>query len=95
LVRQLNNHDRAGLSKGQVYEPNYSITTSANKSWNDGTENQYVISSLPSNITKAHSIAFASAYEQQVTFLLDARFIVENIIHNDSKGCIFVMREII
>lgn len=95
LVRQLNEHDIVDVFTNDILSPNYSLTTSANKDWNDGKGNQYVIQSLSNECTKARSIVFANSYEQQVTFLIGAKFYVDEIHEQSKENRIIYMHEIL
>ena len=74
LVRQYHKYDKSDFDENDIFEPSYSLTTSANPDWNDGSWNQYIIRTLSSDKTKAKSLSFVNDYEQQVTFLIGARF---------------------
>ncbi len=74
LVRQYHEYDSDDFSVDDVFEPCYSLTTSANPEWNDGSWNQYIIRTLSYDKTKAKSLTFVNDFEQQVTFLIGARF---------------------
>lgn len=95
VVRQLNDYDTLDLLKNDIYEPCYSMTTSANEKWNDGKGNQYVIISLPKESTKAHSIIFANTSEKQVTFLIGAKFLVDDVVKKKDGSRTIFMHEII
>lgn len=94
VVRQLKDHDKVDFKEEDVFEPCYSLTTSSNPAWNDGSWEQYIIKTLPVSQTKARSIAFASNYEMQITFLIGARFEVTNVETNESGKRRIYMNEI-
>ena len=89
LVRQCR-YNRLDFEVGEVFEPCYSLTTSANEEWNDGYGDQYVIRTLPEEKTKAHSLIFANDHERQVTFLVGARFSIDDVIEKKDGKTIYM-----
>lgn len=95
LIRQLNNYDKKDFKVGETYQPSYSLTTSANPEWNDGSWNQYIITTLSEDTTTARIIPGSSDYEKQVTFLVGAKFLITNIENDAKKGHRIYMEETI
>lgn len=93
LVRQLNGYDKKDFEVGETFQPSYSLTTSANPEWNDGSWNQYIITTLSEDMTKARIIPGSSDNEKQVTFLIGAKFLITNIENDSKKGYRIYMEE--
>lgn len=95
LYRACVYEDRDDFVLGELFEPGYSVTTSADSSWLDKPVNKYVIKPLPPEQTKARSIysVFNKAGEYQVSFLSTARFIITAIDRWGENTRVFYMRE--
>lgn len=73
--------DREDFKLGEIFEPRYSLTTSADSSWRDYTVNRYVITPLCAEQTLARAIYRVEnkAKEFQVSFLSNVKFLVKGI----------------
>lgn len=89
--------DRENFEIGDVFEPMYTITTSADSSWQDKSVNRFVIKPLPQCQTKARSIYIVhnKANEFQVSFLSTAKFVITSIDDWGEGNKAFHMDEII
>ena len=87
LYRACVHEDRSDFAVGDIFEPQYVITTSADSTWQNHDANRFVINPLPPNLTKARSIyhIYNKANEYQVTFLSNAKFVV-SLISNWGNG---------
>ena len=56
LYRACVHEDRSDFAVGDIFEPQYVITTSADSTWQNHDANRFVINPLPPNLTKARSI---------------------------------------
>lgn len=80
VVRACKEEDPCGFTVGEVFTPGFFITTSADLNWPDISAIRYCIVPLHSNETRARALFLISDNsEKQVTFLEDARFIVEEV----------------
>lgn len=89
--------DRENFEIGDVFAPQYTITTSADSLWKDKSVNRFVIKPLPQCKTKARSIYLVhnKANEYQVSFLSSAKFIITSIDDWGEGKKAFHMEEII
>lgn len=89
--------DRENFEIGEVFEPKYTITTSADSLWKDMSVNRFVIKPLPPHLTKARSIyrVHNKANECQVSFLSSAKFIITFIDNWGESNMVFYMGEIV
>lgn len=96
LYRACVYEDRDNFEIGELFEPGYSVTTSANSSWRDKSVNRYVIKPLAPEQTKARSIypVFNKADEYQVSFLSTAQLIITAVDSWGEDKRVFYMREV-
>ena len=95
VVRACNCYDKSDFAVGDVYRPGFCLTTSADLSWENKSENRYRIQPLDATKTKARKVfALNSNSEQQVTFLQDAAFRITAINEWSEGKKEFVMNEI-
>lgn len=75
VVRECNEYDRDDFKVGELFKPNFCLTTSADLSWVEYSKNRYKISPLDNNQSKARAMFLVDDNgEFQVTFLQDACF---------------------
>lgn len=75
VVRACNEYDRADFQVGDIFVPGFCLTTSADLTWENESENRYCIQLLQSELTKARSIySIHDISEKQVSFLQNVRF---------------------
>ena len=81
FIRKCNEYDKADFQVGDVYEPGFCLTTSADPTWGDDTSaNLYRITPLDVAHTKARAMYLVNNNtEYQVTFLQDARLRITSI----------------
>lgn len=80
VVRVCKEEDPLDFIVGEVFTPDFFMTTSADLNWVDTLANRYLISPLQSNETRARALFMVSDNsEKQVTFLKDTRFRIEEI----------------
>ncbi len=81
LIRKCKEYDRVDFQVGEVYEPNFCLTTSVDPTWGDDTSvSLYRIIPLEAAHTKARAMYLVNNNtEYQVTFLQDARFGIASI----------------
>lgn len=80
VVRACNEYDRADFKIGDIFRPGFCLTTSADQTWKDVSENRYSIKPLDSTHTKARNLFnIRDILEMQVTFLQDAQFLVTGV----------------
>lgn len=89
--------DREDFTIGEIYEPGYSLTTSADETWRDKSVNRFIITPLKSEHTRARAIypLMNKANEFQVSFLSDAKFILLGIEDWGDEKKAFLMEEIL
>lgn len=97
LYRACVYEDRDDFEIGELFEPGYSVTTSADSSWRDKSVNRYVIKPLPPEQTKARSIYLVlnKADEYQVSFLSTTRFEITAIESWGENKRVFYMNEVL
>ena len=81
LIRKCKEYDRVDFQVGEVFEPNFCLTTSADPTWgDDNSVSLYRIIPLEAAHTKARAMYLVNNNtEYQVTFLQDARFGIASI----------------
>lgn len=95
VVRACNEYDKADFNIGDVFTPAFCLTTSADLTWENTSENRYRIQPLDAEHTKARSIfSIHDISEKQVTFLDDASFRITAINEWGEGKKEFVMEEI-
>ncbi len=93
LFRACVYEDRADFSIGELFKPGYSLTTSADETWRNKSDNRYIIKPLGAKDTRARTIysIINKANEYQVSFLSTAKFIVKKIENwGDGKKAFFM-----
>lgn len=95
VVRACSDCDKCNFMIGDIFEPGFCLTTSADLDWINASNNRYNITPLSLNTTKAKAIfKIYDNSEKQVTFLQDSRFeIIDIKDFGDNKKEIF-MKEI-
>lgn len=85
LYRFLRSHDKRDFKIGDIYNPNFSLTTSLEILNED--EDLYIITPLPKEKTKAYQLfeIYNHGEEYQVNFLKGAKFEVVNIEDDNIK----------
>jgi len=96
LIRKCKEYDRVDFQVGEIFEPNFCLTTSADPTWGDDKSVcLYRITPLDAAHTKARAMYLVNNNtEYQVTFLQDARFRVTSIKGRDNGKQEIVMEEI-
>lgn len=80
VVRACNDYDKADFEVGDVFTPSFCLTCSADITWEDKSENRYIIKPLDVEHTKARNLFdIYDISEKQVTFLQDAKFSITAI----------------
>ena len=80
VVRACNDYDKADFEVGDVFTPGFCMTCSADITWEDKSENRYIIKPLDEEHTKARNLFdIYDISEKQVTFLQDAKFSITAI----------------
>lgn len=88
--------DRTDFEVGEIFIPQYSLTTSADSSWRDYTVSRYVIEPLHEKKTFSRAIYLVSnkGKEYQVSFLSNAKFLVKKIEDWGYGKLSFLLKEI-
>lgn len=95
-VRACNEYDRADFEIGDIFRPGFCLTTSADQTWKNESENRYSIKPLDSEYTKARNIFnIHDISEMQVTFLQDAQFLVTGVSEWGDGKKLFEMEELL
>lgn len=96
LIRKCNEYDKVDFQAGEVFEPGFCLTTSADPTWgDDASVSLYRITPLDVEHTKARAMYLVNNNtEYQVTFLQDARFRVTSMKVRDNGKQEIVMEEI-
>ena len=96
LIRKCNEYDKVDFQVGDVFEPGFCLTTSADPTWGDDTSvNLYRITPLNEVQTKARAMYLVNNNaEFQVTFLQDTRFRIVSINGGEEGKKEIVMEEI-
>lgn len=81
LIRKCNEYDKVDFQVGEVFEPGFCLTTSADPTWgNDTSVSLYRVTPLDVVHTKARAMYLVNNNtEYQVTFLQDAIFRITSI----------------
>ncbi len=95
VVRACNEYDKADFQVGDVFTPGFCLTTSADLTWNDNSQNRYRIKPLDEEATKARALYKINyTNEEQVTFLQDASFRIVEVNDRSEGKKEFVMEEL-
>lgn len=96
LIRKCKEYDKVAFQVGDVFEPGFCLTTSADPTWGDDTSvSLYRITPLDVAHTKARAMYLVNNNtEFQVTFLQDARFRITSINDREEGRKEIVMEEI-
>lgn len=80
VVRKCHEYDNSAFNVGDIFIPDFCLTTSKDMKWECECENRYKIKPLDYTETKARDISsIVKNGESQVTFLQDAKFVVTAI----------------
>lgn len=95
VVRACNEYDCSNFREEDSFTPKFCLTASGDLTWQNKSENRYNIQPLSKYETKARAIYWVHDNgERQVTFLQDAKFVVERVAEwGEGKKQIY-MREI-
>ena len=75
VVRACNEYDKSDFKVGDLFKPGFCLTTSADLTWKNRSENRYNIQPLCNGQSKARAMFLINNNsEYQVTFLQEARF---------------------
>lgn len=93
VVRKCNEYDNVNFVKDDLFSPGFCLTTSADTTWTDKSENRYRIKPLEDGLSKARAIfQIIDNPEKQVSFLQNAMFRITaiNFWGNNKKEIVMV-----
>lgn len=94
LIRACDEVDPANFQTGEMFIPNYALTTSANKNWGDGENVIYIVTPLMEGSRACALYYVDDGPEKQVTFLRGTPFLVKDIKCPETKKIEIYLEEV-